>query len=287
MSRILRYVSDLHLELRGNELPNKLKYLWDFNTSNNTKYYLALVGDIGNTIHNGLDMLFNKISPKYEHIYYIPGNHEYYDLSGICNFPNSNGRSLDLIKSELRDLHAKYPNISLLDNSVEYIEGIKIIGSTLWSHVPDEYVDNISIALNDYHLIKKTDHTGKLVNITIDDTNKWNKECIEFLKREIDTSDKCIVLTHHAPLFSDDDTNQYTADPKYLESDNNSAFHNNLGHMIKRPIYAWIYGHTHYASKFKFNNVIVATNQLGYNFEESIINFNENASINLDKIIYS
>lgn len=51
---ILRYVSNIHLELRTNIYHPKLIPLWDFRTKVNDKYYLALLGDIGNPYNNNL-----------------------------------------------------------------------------------------------------------------------------------------------------------------------------------------------------------------------------------------
>lgn len=45
---ILRYVSNLHLELRPTIIHSKLIPLWKFERMNNDEYYLALLGDIGN-----------------------------------------------------------------------------------------------------------------------------------------------------------------------------------------------------------------------------------------------
>src|SRR5690606_14563219 len=96
---------------------------------------------------------------------------------------------------------------------------------------------------------------------------------------------KVIILTHHAPLFSDVKKQQYTASPQYVLSKNNFAFHNKLNSLIKKPIVAWIYGHTHYASKFILNDAIIATNQLGYKDESSYINYDPHNNINLSLFV--
>jgi predicted phosphodiesterase len=276
---ILRYASDLHLEMKSSIIRPKLLPLWNFNRSEDDVYYLALLGDIGNPFHPNLKLFLEKVSAVYKKIYYVPGNHEYY------NFNVNPNKSILQFKQKLLDIIEKFPNIILLDNKTDNLDEIKIIGSTLWSNVPSVDAAYIGEAINDYHLIKKEDSNGNLTKITVNDTNTWNSEAIEFISKEISsTNNSCIVLTHHAPLFSDEDNNRYTADPKYLYGENNSAFHNDLQQLIKPPVLAWLYGHTHYASSFKLNNVIIATNQLGYNNEENNIKFNPYAYIDLKKI---
>lgn len=79
MRTILRYVSDLHLELKPNlNSLNSLKGIWSFSRCPNTQYLLALADDIGNW--NKKEILLNflgKVSQSYCKVFYILGNHEY------------------------------------------------------------------------------------------------------------------------------------------------------------------------------------------------------------------
>lgn len=268
-----RYVSDIHLEFLPNfKQSKKLQPLWNFEKQCNAKYYLALVGDIGNPYRDSLSQFLELVSPFYEKIYYVPGNHEYYNLDDY-------DKSKEHIDLKLREICGLFPNVKYFDRQVDYIGNIKIIGTTLWSNIPDHSRRRIKNNINDYHLIKKLDSEGIVVSITVNDTNSWNKSNLDFLTSEIESSERCIVLTHHAPLFSDEENNMYTASPIYYESENDYAFHNDLSDLIKPPIIAWIYGHTHYVNKFEFNGVTVATNQLGYSGDHSSSNFDPEEEI--------
>lgn len=172
-----------------------------------------------------------------------------------------------------------------MNNKLYIIDRINIIGTTLWSYIPTNCSNYISKVINYYYIIKNYE-IGNLILITTDDTNAWNKESINFIENEINKCHlSCIILTHHAPLFSNEEKNQYTADPKYLNGNNNYAFHNNLEYLLKFPINVWLYGHTHYTNKFKINNIIVTSNQLGYASEERNIKFSTYAYIDLWNII--
>lgn len=155
------------------------------------------------------------------------------------------------------------------------------------SAFPDSQ-SHIGTTINDYSMIKKIDEkTNRLVPIDIPDTNNWNSESVKFIQKEISITDgltKCIVLTHHAPLFSNKSENLLTCNEQYIDSTNKYAFHNDLVSLFVKPIRVWIYGHTHYASKAKYNDIILATNQLGYAHEENNIKFNSYAWIDLSLI---
>lgn len=262
MPIILRYCSDLHLEF--SEFTESK--LWDFPKDSSNKYYLALLGDIGYPKSTRLKNFLTKVSTIYDKIFYIIGNHEYYQ-------PDT---SYSECKKILQSLCDKY-NIILLDNEVHIDGEYKFIGTTLWSNIPDNLTFYMKNMINDYRMILDDNHYP----IVVDDTNKWNHDAVKFIERELDHNYKCIVLTHHAPLFSNKDKEQYTADKKYLMGPNNYAFHNDLEYLINKPIIAWLYGHTHYVSKFKLNGVIIATNQLGYNNES--VKFNPEKYIELSE----
>jgi predicted phosphodiesterase len=271
--RILRYVSDLHLELRETIDHSKLIPLWKFKSNDLDKNYLALLGDIGNPYQENLLKFLKKITGKFTEIFYVPGNHEYYNLDPAIR------RTKQDYDTELEKICGGFSNVILMRNRSWDLNNIKIIGSTLWSHIDDDRIQN---SIRDYRLILNSESDP----ITIADTNRWNTEATEFIRGEISKNETlpCIILTHHAPLYSNVELNQFTADIKYLHGENNQAFHNDLAWLLKKPVVAWLYGHTHYTSKFKINNVIVATNQLGYLHEEADGKFNSWAYLDLDDI---
>jgi len=71
-SRILRYASDLHLELKPSILHPKLIAYWKFKTYPSVEQSLALLGDIGNPYHHNLNLFLQKVSKKYHKIFYVP-----------------------------------------------------------------------------------------------------------------------------------------------------------------------------------------------------------------------
>ena len=279
-TKYLRYASDIHLEMYGphknlDEL--KISSLWNFTRSDdpNEKYYLALSGDIGNPFHTGLKIFFDKITSKYDHIFYVAGNHEFYNVNGAK-------KSYLQYIEEINKICNNYENIHFLNNEIFTIDDINFIGSTLWSNVPTEHSSEISSRINDYKYIYDED----LNKITTTLTNKWNEDNIKFISRSLVSLDgPVIILTHHAPLFNNSQENIICADPIYDNKTTNFAFHNNLLNIIddSTSIIAWIFGHTHYTNKFKYNDITFATNQFGYSHE--ITNYSAYAMIELNTLI--
>lgn len=276
--RILKYASDLHTEL-GDGIDH-LQSLWNFVKFPKHTYYLALLGDIGNPLNKYLKKFLEKISPMYEKIFYIPGNHEYYNDNWIKYTRTEMYQKLVEIVNE-------FPNIILMNNNTFELDEFKIIGTTLWTKVPSHARRNVKQQINDYRCIGSDIDKGTYAKypITIDETNTWNKESVEWLKNELITDKPCIVLTHHAPLYNNRISGNYTSRPEFTSSNICSAFQNDLSLIIKTPIRVWLYGHTHHSSIFEYNNVIIATNQLGYSCEGSLISFDPYAFINLENVI--
>lgn len=252
---MLRVVSDLHLELMRNvEYHPSLKKIQTLHRQSDVKYYLALLGDIGNPFHLNLQTFLSEVSQVYDKVFYVPGNHEYYT-----------GHTMEVTNQQMQKICDRL-GIELLMNRSYQLDGIKLIGSTLWSHIDDKKYE---FAISDYSMIFKTPNEF----LTIEDTNRLNQECIDFIRQEIPSGCDIIVLTHHAPLFNNPEDGDFCSDPKYTNSQYTQAFHNNLSELIKPPIKAWFYGHTHYVSSFWINGVWVATNQLGYHNERYKIKF--------------
>jgi len=263
MSRILKMLriynwSDLHLDY--NNCDDILKILSTINVDKSHTNCLIIPGDLASPFFN-LNKFLDFVSNTFNNVFYVAGNHEYY----------SDYKTMNEVRDKIKDNIKKYNNITFLNNEVVKKYGYNFIGTTLWSKIPEQDKRFIKNNINDYnHIYIKMD--DYLCNISVNDTNLYNKANIHFLNKNINDG-KCIVITHHAPLFGSELTP--TCNEKYYNSKNNSAFHNNLSELIKSPIELWIYGHTHHTSKFKFNNVLLWTNQYGYTFENNLFNVND------------
>jgi len=112
----IQYCSDLHLEFLDNR-----KWILD-NPIESKGDILILAGDIVlfKEVHQQ-QKFFDYVSEHFEHTFWIPGNHEYYN-SDIAQRSGS-------FEEQISE------NVTLLNNTVKTINGVKLLFSTLWSHI--------------------------------------------------------------------------------------------------------------------------------------------------------
>lgn len=245
---LISFVSDVHLEFHT-RFKGRSKKL---NFSTPDADVLVLAGDIFvyNTyrklsqIESITHEFFNKCIEKYENIVYVLGNHEFY-----------NGE-IDEVKAGVRSL---FPNIHLLDDEIVRINGMKFIGSTLWTDVNNNNPVTSRIIrtnMNDFQVIKHGDE-----RFTPEHSYNIHKKSIDFISKEV--NEECIVVTHHSPsvLSVDEKYNRNCHDLQI-----NHGYYTNLETFImdNTKIKLWIHGHMHNQSDYEIGETRVVCNPLGY-----------------------
>jgi predicted MPP superfamily phosphohydrolase len=235
----MQIASDLHLEFYKNPLDVKLKI---------SSPYLALLGDIcvcgTSDIHN-VEVFFNYYAPKYELIFWLPGNHEFYSGKRGVN------QSIDQIIERCKKLCKQYKNVIFLNNKHYDIEinktKYRIIGTTLWTDIPQEKEEYVLSHLNDYNHIYMNGerHIGIIsiegnVRLAPAYINALHTKATRYINRQIkDSVLPLIILTHHKPFINNEP--DVKLDSTGYESDQVSK----LTTANKRKIKVWCYGHTH------------------------------------------
>ena len=183
--------SDIHLEL--------LETAKDFHPEDNETFrfiiepqspILILAGDI-TSLHAKCTISFLQwCSQKFEHTFWVMGNHEYYSQITIPK---------DSILEHYRRLCPD--NVHILDNETYTLENILFVGTTLWSNIPEEDDLEIQYRINDYRRIYNEE--GR--KICPAEVRAAFKKNIQFLDNTIASNpDKQIVIiSHHAPLNKD------------------------------------------------------------------------------------
>jgi len=249
----IQYLSDLHLEF-----PENKQFIKD-NPIRPNADILVMAGDIVMfSLLDKYDWFFNDLSQKFQQVYWIPGNHEYYG----SDIKYRTG----ILKEKVRD------NIYLLNNQTVLVNDVELIFSTLWTQLSDKNQRLITRALSDFRTIR---NYGQLLSPS--DYNFLNQENSIFLRKALERSHKQkVVITHHVPTF-------YNYPKKYLGDPLNEAFAIELENLIKinGPDY-WIFGHHHSNTEpFKMGSTTLMTNQLGYVSMGEHLQFSYNSVINL------
>lgn len=228
-------LSDLHLEMSNYNL-EKIKDVDN----------LILAGDIGIPTSPEYESFIKKTSELYKNVFLITGNHEYYE--------NDIRSTNDIIELLIKE----YDNVYFLNNKTIDIDDYRIIGTILWSDIMEYERSEIQQYISDFRLIK---------NWSIEKNNHEHFKNIQFIKNEIkrglSDNKKLIIITHHAPLRN------ITCKPEHIGSLLSSAFSTDLSYLFKKPIVAWIFGHTHYSCNTTFNDIKLISNQRGYNDEKT------------------
>ncbi|ARF08653.1 metallophosphatase [Catovirus CTV1] len=251
---LLQYVSDIHLEY-SHKIPNIKPIV------NN----IALLGDIGSPRMSLYKDFLKDVSNKFDNVFLVSGNHEYW------NMPMYGDRiySKEDIDEMIEDQISKYPNIHYLNNKSYIDNNVVIIGSTLWSEIPEEKKEVASRIVGDCKMIKYNNSIDQRLN------NQMFYDCSEFIGKKIkDNIDKkVVVLTHHCPSYK-------FISEKFKNYNNNFAFASNLDHMLSSPVCVWLSGHTHGNFYKVINGVICSINCQGYR-KENLKDYNVEKYIQL------
>lgn len=245
----VQYISDLHLEFPENKA---------FLNKNPIHAYgdiLILAGDVVPFIvmeeHNDF---WDYISNNFKHIYWVPGNHEYY-YSDISKHSGS-------IYKKLRD------NLFLVNNVAVMHNDIKFIFSTLWTDISDNNQFIIQYRMSDFKVIRNGD-----IIFTPENYNHLHQECLKFLTDELAKQDakKTVVVTHHVPTY-------LNYPEKYKGDILNEAFAVELNNLIRESnIDYWIFGHHHKNNcDFKIGKTRLLSSQLGYVSHNEHLEFCDN-----------
>lgn len=247
----IQLYSDIHLEFNEKVFP-KIKPLCD---------YLFLAGDIGKLNTPNFKDFFDYCSANWKKVFYVLGNHEYY---------NSH-KSYDTLNLDYKEFFKNYSNIYLLDNDVYELDDFVIVGSTLWSYPQS------TMGLNDFIQIKKLDITkNRKTGISLEEFGNLHINALKFINEQISKykNKKIIMMTHFPPSQKDTSHPKYNNQLQYLKD----YFASNCLDDISddHTIVAWLYGHTHYSNSINHSKKVkLISNQMGYKEDYFDSRFNE------------
>lgn len=220
------YMSDMHL--RDLEESTKDYYREAF-SGVETKDWLIIAGDVSSDvgiIKESLEFFSSFVS----HLFFVYGNHDIY----------SRDLNISRVKDELVESLKESSNIHILDNSEVELEGYRIVGSSNWYNLPDNYSRAWwSTFSNDSRFVFSSARESN-------DFSEVDTKFLESLSSKVD-----ILITHVPPIHLP-----------------NSTYEENYAYFCKpelsiEPTY-WVCGHQHVRYEGDFGSSKLLVNPKGY-----------------------
>ncbi len=257
--------SDLHLDVMDQICQQRGRSPETFTVHPDTDI-LILAGDISESTE-GLIWAEQFDIP----VLYVPGNHEFYRSH------------IDEFELELRRTAAASKNVTLLHNDSVIIDGVRFLGSTLWTDYAlegrrEQAMLDAERYLIDHRLISAGHGAQRRLFSAQDALNIYSR-CVEWLTRKLAEhhDGPTVIITHHAPSIR-------SVHDIYLISKSpvNACFSSNLEHLMRdHDIELWIHGHTHHAFDYVLHGTRVVCNPYGYFGTHELDDFNMNCLVEL------
>jgi hypothetical protein len=270
----IQIASDLHIEMVWNH--SKLSYQEQQDILDSmikpVAPYLVLAGDVGCPGDvwgkKQYAQFIEKQADAFEMVFVIAGNHEYYGDAKA--FGQSN--TAPTIHATMKQICSKFHNVVFLDRKCAVLDGVRLVGVTLWSDVQPEQENHVEAYVSDYKRIRVPNSDSLFSSsrqLTVKDSRAWHKVDVQFIewqcRQAMRSGQDVVLISHHGPLL------EGTSNASHSSSPIASAFSTDLSQIIEKSpcIKAWVFGHTHHCADFTHQGVRVVSNQHGYFYDRS------------------
>ena len=229
----LHILSDLHLEYSTFEPPAT------------DADVIVLAGDIGKKA-NGI-IWAREAFPCME-IVYVPGNHEFYGTQRLETLAHMR-------------ITARNCSVHLLDNDDIVIDGVRFLGSTLWTDFKLlgeksrlAAMKEGQAKLNDFKLI----YEGHLGCFSPAHSVELHEKSLDWLLAKLDEpfEGQTVVVSHHLPSAQ-------SVVERFKDDLISTCFASELDYLFGK-MDLWIHGHTHNNLDYEVNGTRVVCNPRGY-----------------------
>ena len=233
---LIQLASDLHLERLENE-GRRTRIIEPAPGAS----MLILAGDIHNGTR-GVECFADWPVP----VIYLAGNHEFYD------------HEWERTRGDLRTACAG-TQVTLLDNDVVELPGVRILGCTLWTDftlrgaTQAHSMSVIENGLNDYYVIR-TEQGPLRARHTLADHESSRAWLESELARSFDG--RTVVATHHGP-------HPLSIHRRFVGNPINPGFVSDLTPLM-HDVDLWVHGHTHDSFDYRVGRCRVVANPAGY-----------------------
>ncbi len=240
----IQLASDLHLEFLKSNWPGE-KIIAPVPGAD----VLVLAGDIA-VGASAFEIFARWPTPKPIPIIYVAGNHEFYH------------HTIEPMRVKMKE-EAALNHIHFLENETVEIDGVRFLGTTLWTDYKlkkgvsqSQQMADLERGLNDHRLI----HTGSN-RFTAQAALDLHLEAVQWLRDELAKpwKGKSVVVTHHGP-------HPLSTHPRYADSPFNSGFVSDLSELLQsaNAPELWVHGHVHDGFDYTVGKCRVVANPAGY-----------------------
>jgi len=207
---------------------------------------LVLAGDIADGAY-ACTLFADWPSERRVPIIYVAGNHEFY------------GHPIEPIYDKLHE-GAALNNIHVLENDSVVIDGVRFLGTTLWTdyrlrfnRTQRQLMEYCGTRLNDHFRIRTGRHA-----FTTNDALERHEIARAWLEAELEKpfDGKTVVVSHHAP-------HPLSVHPRYIGNQLNAAFVSDLADLMPN-VDLWLHGHVHDSFDYQVGRCRVVANPSGY-----------------------
>ena len=238
----IQLASDLHLDLLAKDHPDE-RIIAPVPGAD----VLVLAGDISDGAQVFRQFSYWPSVPVRVPIIVVAGNHEFYH------------HTIEPTREKMKE-GAALNNIHFLENESVEIDGVRFLGTTLWT---DYKIDKtwsqrgqmsyVEKRLNDHRLIRTGRHTFKT-----QDALDCHERAKSWLINEMAKpwAGKTVVVTHHGP-------HPLSVHPRFKDNEMNAAFVSDLSDLLPGAD-LWLHGHVHDSFDYQVGRCRVVANPAGY-----------------------
>jgi predicted phosphodiesterase len=232
---------------------------------------LVVAGDVTSHTDRRYGDFLRTLFKNHRHGVYVAGNHEIWGSTGRIS------QVLDFVERTCKSVNTPVTLLRAGNWGFDVPSTrTRVVGATLWTHIPSELSGAASALLNDFKYIR----TGPHRLLDVGDVNEMHETDKRWIARAVHEAGKdgkrAVVVTHHAPSTSLSALN----DAKAKNGMGVFYYGDDMDNVMKMPnICAWLYGHTHesWVLRLRGINYPFVTNALGYPYETT--GYSEGAGI--------
>ncbi len=192
----------------------------------NDSPYLALLGNIGSPFSQRTHEFLDYCTQRWDRVFWIAGPHELGYVSNPLSY-TSFRNNMDCMEEK----STKWKNLSILNQTGTTIQGVQILGTTLWTPVSPYRVEG-KYNQPEFTTIRKAYNPISPIDIS-----EWHAEDVEYLRSKLSNGHPTIILTHHLPHPSLLSPN--LSIPTWKR---NGLEATNLSFLLKDPCRFWLSG---------------------------------------------